>query len=558
MKRSLAVMFVLLLALTTLIVGCGVKTEDNASEPNTNEPLTNQPITSEPPTNEPTKPSGPQVLRLNNFSEPGFFHPGLARGTHDSWVLEHIMEGLTKKGTDGSVEPGMASDWTISPDGLTYTFKLRDSKWSNGDPVTAHDFEYAWKFALSPEAVSEYAYQLWYIKGGEEYTNGTGTADDVAVKALDEKTLEVTLVAPTGYFLDLLNFYTYYPINRNIASTNPDWYKEAATFVSNGAFMLTEWNHNENMVIKKSHNYYDIDKIHLDEIQFAIVSDENTMWQMYQSDELDHAYPLPADVVSTLVGNPEFVSPADLSTYYYNINTTLPALKNPKIRRALALAIDREAIVTHVTQGGQTPASSLTPPGIPDVTGDFNQNTGKLYGYDPETAKQLLAEGLAEEEMTKLSFVLTYNTSNTHKAVAEAVQEMWRKTLDVDITLEVVDFQVKLDREVALDYQVSRAGWIGDFVDPMTFMDMFVTGGGNNNTGWGNDEYDRLISEAKKTADNTVRMKNMHRAEEILAEEMPIIPVYYYSKPQMIKSYIQGVFIPINRYPQFHYAYIEK
>lgn len=499
-----------------------------------------------------------QILRLNNFSEPGYFHPGLARGTHDSWVLEHIMEGLTKKGPDGSIQPGMAKEWKVSDDGLTYTFTLRDAKWSNGDPVTAHDFEYAWKYALSPEAASEYAYQLFYIKNGEEYNAGKATADEVAVKALDDKTLEVTLTAPTGYFLELLSFYTYYPINKNVASQNPDWYKEAATYVSNGPFYLAEWNHNENIVIKKFKDYYDKDLIKLEEIHFAIVADETTMWQMYQTGDLDHAYPLPSEVIPTLVDDPEYSSPPDLATYYYNINTTLPGLKNKKIRKALALAIDREAIVTHVTQGGQMPASSLTPPGIPDVTGDFKENTGVLYSYDPETAKQLFAEGLKEEGLSGLSVTLLYNTSTLHKSVAEAVQQMWKETLGVNVELEVVDFQVKLDREVALDFEISRAGWIGDYIDPMTFMDMFVTGGGNNNTGWSNAEYDRLIAEAKATADNTVRMANMHRAEEILADEMPIIPIYYYTKPQMLKSYVKGVYYPVNRYPQFQYAYIEK
>lgn len=554
MKKSLTILLVVLLAITALLAGCGGKKDNDTTQPPTNEPVNNQ-----PPTNEPTKNDVPQILRLNNFSEPGYFHPGLARGTHDSWVLEHTMEGLTKKGVDGIVQPGMAASWDLSSDGLTYTFHLRDGiKWSNGDPVTAQDFEYAWKFALSPEAASEYAYQLYYIKGGEEYNSEKGTADDVAIKSLDEKTLEVTLVAPTGYFLDLLNFYTYYPINKNVASSNPDWYKEAATYVSNGAFMLTEWNHNENLVIKKNPDYYDSDLIKLEEIQFAIISDENTMWQMYQAGDLELAYPLPADVVPTLVGKEGFSANADLSTYYYNVNTTIKPFSNAKIRKALAYAIDREAIVTHVTQGGQIPASSLTPPGLADVSGDFNEKTGKLYGFNPEEAKKLLADGLAEEGLDKLSFTMIYNTSTIHKAVAEAVQEMWKKNLDVDITLEPVDFQVKLDREVGLDYQVSRAGWIGDYLDPMTFMDMFVTGGGNNNTGWGNAEYDRLIAEAKATADNDIRMANMHGAEKILADEMPIIPVYYYTKPQMLQTYVKGVFYPPNRYPQFHYAYIEK
>lgn len=556
MKKGISVVLSLILVLSIFLVACG-KSDDSSSQAGNNNSSSSSNTTTTTPS-EPASNSEPQILRLNNFSEPGYFHPGLARGTHDSWVLEHIMEGLTKKGPDGTIQPGMAEDWDISDDFLTYTFYLRDAVWSNGDPVTAYDFEYAWKYALSPEAASEYAYQLFYIKNGEEYNSGKVSADEVAIKVIDDKTLQVTLIAPTGYFLELLSFYTYYPVNKNVATQNPDWYKNASTYVSNGPFYLAEWNHNENIVIKKFPDYYESDLIKLEEIHFAIIADENTMWQMYQAGELDFAYPLPADVIPTLVDNPEYSSPPDLSTYYYNINTTLPGLKNKKVRKALALAIDREAIVNYVTQGGQLPASSLTPPGIPDVSGDFKENTGVLYSYDPETAKQLLAEGLAEEGLDSLSVTILYNQSTTHKAVAEAVQQMWKEILGINVELEVVEFQVKLDREVALDYEVSRAGWIGDYIDPMTFMDMFVTGGGNNNTGWSNAEYDRLIAQAKSTADNSIRMANMHKAEEILADEMPIIPIYYYTKPQMLKSYVKGVYYPVNSYPQFQYAYIEK
>lgn len=554
MKKSLTVLLVLILALSVLLAACGKK-EENATEPTTNEPTT-----SEPATNEPAPSNVPQILRLNNNTEPGYLQPGLARGTHDSWVLEHVMEGLTKKGVDGAVQPGIAESWDISPDGLTYTFHLRDAKWSNGDAVTANDFEYEWKWVLDPENASEYAYQIAdYIKGAAEYNSGTGSIDDVGIKALDAKTLEVTLAAPTGYFLDLLNFYTFYPVNQKVQEANPDWYKEAATYVSNGAFKLTEWNHKENIILSKNENYYNSSEIKLDEVHLAIIEDENTAWQMFESGELDLVYPLPSEVVPVLAESksPEFVIGTELGTYYYNFNTTIKPFNNVKVRKALSMAIDRKAIVEHVTQGGQIPATGLTPPGIPDVSGDYQANQGVLIKEDVAEAKKLLTEGLAEEGMSKLSFTLLYNTSNTHKAIAEAIQEMWKKNLDVDITLEVVDFQIKLDREVALDFQVSRAGWLGDYVDPMTFVDMFVTGGGNNNTGWGNAEYDRLVKEAKSTADNSIRMPNMHKAEEILMNDMPIMPIYFYSKPYALKTNVKGIYQPINRYPQFHYAHIE-
>lgn len=514
------------------------------------------------------KDSGPKILRLNNNEEPGSLHPGTAQGTHDSWILEHTFEGLTKKTPEGEIVPGMAEKWEVSDDGLTWTFHLRDGVlWSNGDDVTAHDFEYAWKYALNPNTASTYAYQLYYLTGSEEFNGAKKGADlkaledKVGVKALDDKTLEVKLGQPTPYFLDLTSFYTYYPVNKKVQEENPDWYKKAETFVSNGPFKLTEWKNKESLKIVKNDQYYEKDKIKLDEVHFVIIDDENTAWQMYQSGELDLVYPLPQDVLGQLVAekHPELQNGPDLSTYYYNLQNEKKPFNNVKVRRALALAIDRQAIVEHVAQGGQKPAYSIVPPGIPDASGDYQENTGKLFEENLEEAKKLLAEGLAEEGLDKFpKTVLTYNTQEGHKKVAEAVQEMWRKNLGVEITLENVEFQVKIDREHAGDYQISRAGWVGDYVDPMTFMDLWVSGGPYNDARWSNKQYDELIAKAKSTMDQEVRMKAMHDAEKILMDEMPVIPIYFYTKPFTLKPGITGIYTPINRYPQFLYADIEN
>jgi oligopeptide transport system substrate-binding protein len=523
--------------------------------------------TKEPASNDSGKPSdqteetAPKVLRLNNSSEPGSLHPGTAQGTHDSWILEHAFEGLTKKTPEGEIIPGMAEEWETSEDGLTWTFHLRDDiHWSNGDPVTAADFEYAWKYALNPESASTYAYQLYYLEGGQEFNEGKAGEDKVGVTATDEKTLEVKLSQPTPYFLDLTSFYTYYPINQKVQEANPEWYQETETYVSNGAFKLTEWKHKESIKLAKNEHYYEQDKINLDEVHFVIIDDENTAWQMYQAGELDLVYPLPQDVQGQLMANndPEFVAGPDLSVYYYNINNKVKPFNNPKVRKALSMAIERQTIVDHVAQGGQPPAYSVVPPGIPDVTGDYQENTGKLFEENLDEAKKLLDEGLAEEGMDQIpNFTLTYNTSEGHKAIAEAVQEMWRKNLGIEMTLENVEFQVKLDREKAGDYTISRAGWVGDYVDPMTFMDLWVTDGPYNDADWSNAEYDKLVQTAKTTMDQEVRMKAMHDAEKILMDEMPIIPIYFYTKPFTVKPNVTGIYTPINRYPQFIYADIE-
>jgi len=523
--------------------------------------------TKEPASNDSGKPSdeteetAPKVLRLNNSSEPGSLHPGTAQGTHDSWILEHAFEGLTKKTQEGEIIPGMAEEWETSEDGLTWTFHLRDGiHWSNGDPVTAADFEYAWKYALNPESASTYAYQLYYLEGGQEFNEGKAGEDKVGVTATDEKTLEVKLAQPTPYFLDLTSFYTYYPINQKVQEANPEWYQEADTYVSNGAFKLTEWKHKESIKLAKNEHYYEQDKINLDEVHFVIIDDENTAWQMYQAGELDLVYPLPQDVQGQLMANndPEFVAGPDLSVYYYNINNNVKPFNNPKVRKALSMAIERQTIVDHVAQGGQPPAYSVVPPGIPDVNGDYQENTGKLFEENLDEAKKLLEEGLAEEGMDQIpNFTLTYNTSEGHKAIAEAVQEMWRKNLGIEMTLENVEFQVKLDREKAGDYTISRAGWVGDYVDPMTFMDLWVTDGPYNDADWSNAEYDKLVQTAKTTMDQEVRMKAMHDAEKILMDEMPILPIYFYTKPFTVKPNVTGIYTPINRYPQFIYADIE-
>jgi len=509
-----------------------------------------------------------KIMRVNNTEEPGSLHPGKAQGTHDSWVLEHIFEGLTKKDANGNIVAGMAKEWKVSEDGLTYTFTLRDGvKWTNGDPVTAGDFEYAWKYALNPNTASDYAYILYPITGAEAYNTADPSKisaeklkeleNAVGVKAINDKTLEVKLTAPTAYFTEMLSFYTYYPVNKKVQEANPNWYTNAETYVSNGAFKMTEWKHKESITVVKNEDYYDKAKIKLDGINFAMINSDITTWQMYENGELDLGFPLPQDVVAQLKSknDPQLTIGNDLSTYFYRFNTTVKPLNNAKVRKALSMAINRSIITEQVTQGGQRPAFSFTPPGIPDAEGkDFQATNGHLFEVNIEEAKKLLAEGLAEEGMNKLTLTIIYNTDEGHKRIAEAVQSMWKENLGVEVKLENMEFQVKIDREHALDYQVSRAGWIGDYIDPMTFLDMFLSDSSMNDTGWKNAQYDALIKDAQTTTDVVKRMNDLYAAEKILMEEMPIMPIYFYTQPYATKSNVTGIYKPVNRYPQLHYA----
>lgn len=541
MKKSKFSVLSLFLAMILVLAACNGGSEETSKEKEEGTSKSNE----------------PKVLNLNNSSEPGSLHPAKAQGTHDSWILNHTFEGLTKKTEEGEIVPAVAESWEASEDGKTMTFKLKDGlKWSNGDPITANDFEYAWKHALNPETAADYAYQLYYLKGGAEYNAKKGKEEDVGVKAKDDLTLEVILEEPTPYFLDLTSFYAYFPINKKVQEENPEWALEAETHVSNGPFKLTEWKHKESIKIEKNENYYDKDQVKLDAVNFALIEDENTAWQMYENGELDLAYPLPVDKQGQLVnsGDKEFQNGPELAVYYYNLNTKVKPFNNIKVRKALSMAIDRKMITENVAQGGQQPAYGIVPPGIPDATGDFQENSGNLFEENVDEAKKLLKEGLAEEGMKEMpDFSILFNTLDAHKKIAEAVQEMWRKNLGVEVKLENAEFQVKLDREKAGDFQISRAGWVGDYVDPMTFM-LWETDGAYNDADWSNKEYDKYLEESKSALKPEERMPILHKAEKVLIDEMPIIPIYFYTKPYMVKSNVTGIYAPINEYPNFIYA----
>lgn len=508
---------------------------------------------------------GKKILRSNNSSEPGSLDPPLAQGTHESWILENVFEGLMTFDEKGELVPGMAEDYEISEDGLTYTFTLRDGiKWSNGDPVTAEDFEFSWKRALDPELAADYAHILYYIEGAEAYNTGEGSRDDVAVKALDEKTLEVTLESPTAYFLELTAFYTYFPVNKKVVESNPDWAKKPETHVSNGPFKLVKWEHNAKIAMEKNDLYYNADKIKLDGIELDIIEDQNTAWQKYEGGDYDFLTPLPQAVVAQMkeANNPELIIGAEVGTYYYNLNSKVKPFNNPKVRKGLAMTLDRQTIVDKIAQGGQIAAEGVVPFGMKDDKGnEYRDDVGILVEYNVEEGKKLFEEGLAEEGMKPEDFkniVLLYNTSEAHKKIAQAAQEMWRVNLGIEIQLENVDFQVKLDREKAGDYHISRAGWIGDYMDPITFIELWESTSSFNDAKYNNPEYDKLVRIAKNSSDQAERFEAMKKAEKMVMEDMPVIPVYFYTQPYAQKSYVTGVYKPLVNYPKLTYADMNK
>jgi len=467
-----------------------------------------------------------QLFRANLTSEPATADPGLAKDATSGAVVRATFDGLTRLDANSKPMNSVASDVKLSDDNLVYTFTLRESKWSNGDPVTAHDFEYAWKRVLDAQFGAEYAYQLYYIKNAEKVHKGEVSADELGVKALDDHTLQVTLENPTPFFLQLTAFYTYFPVNKKVAEADPKWAMEAATHVSNGPFKMTTWEHKSKIILEKNEHYWDKDVVKLDKIEFAMIEDDNTALSMFENGELDWAGQplggLPVDAVPALKESGKLVIHPKATMYWYKMNTTKGHLANVKIRKALSLAVNRQEIVDNITQVGQVPTMGMLPQAM------ILKKEGYFKDNDVETAKQLLAEGLQELNLKQLpTITLSYNTTDRHKKIAEAIQDQWKKSLGIDVKLMNKEFKVHLDDMHQLNYEIARIGWNADFNDPINYLEMFRDQNtGNNDTGWENERYKELLKQSASENDPEKRNQILAEAEAIFMDDMPLIPLF--------------------------------
>ncbi|MFD1334621.1 peptide ABC transporter substrate-binding protein [Oceanobacillus iheyensis] len=487
--------------------------------------------------------AGEKVLRVNNGVEPTSLDPSIGFDQVSWDPLNNLMEGLTRLDQEHVAGPGVAESWDISEDGLTYTFHLREgANWSNGDPVVAEDFVYAWKYMLDPANASSAAFLAYFIEGAEAFNTGEGSADDVNITAVDEKTLEVVLEAPTGFFLDVLTNPAFFPVNHKVAEENPDWHAEADSFVANGPFQLESWEHDSEMVFAKNPEYWDADAVNLDKIHFAMVNDTNTQYQMFETGELDTAT-IPPEMSDELIdGDNVFIGDYG-GLEFFRFNTTEEPFQNKNIRKAFAYAINRDDIATYVVKNGVEPAYGFVSPGFttPDG-GDFRDENGNLVEFDPETAKELLEQGMEEEGYSELpSIVLSYNTSDTNKAVAESIQNMLNENLGVEVTLENQEWNVFAEAQQNLELQLSRSSFINDYSDPVNFLESFITDSYMNRTGWSNEEYDALIEKGKTETDEEQRYEYLYEAERLLAEEMVAMPIRYYNTVVLEADHVEGI-----------------
>lgn len=484
-----------------------------------------------------------KILYLNNGMEPTSFDPPIGFDSVSWSGLNNLMEGLTRLGQNHEPEAATAEKWDVSEDGKTYTFHIRENaKWSNGDSVTAGDFEFAWKRLLDPETGSPAAFLGYFIEGAEAFNTGAGSADDVKVKAIDEKTFEVTLTSPQAYFLSVITNPAFFPINEKVATENPQWFAEAETFVGNGPFNLAEWEHDSHFLMEKNDQYWDAGTVKLDKVHWAIVDDTNTEYQMYQTGNLDVS-DIPADLSEQLFSEGKVQVGDQAGDYFYRFNLTMEPFQNVNIRKAFGMAVDQQQIVDFVTKNKEKPAYGFVAYGFNDPAGnDFRETAGDLVKTDIEEAKALLAKGMEEEGYEKLPEVtLTYSTSDTHKKIAEALQQMFKDNLGVEVKLANMEWNVFAEEQTALKFQLSRSSFLADYADPINFLENFQTGHSMNRTGWSNAEYDQLIKDAKNEADETKRYEMMYKAEKILFEEMPIIPIHFYNQVYLQNEAVTGI-----------------
>jgi dipeptide transport system substrate-binding protein len=483
-------------------------------------------------------------LRLNLRTEPPSLDPPKGYDSVSNEVLNAIMEGLVRLDKDHKPQPAMAETWTVSDDGKTYTFTLRDSKWSNGDPVTAHDFEYAWKRIVDPKNAFPSAFLAYFIDGAEAFNKGEGSVDDVKVKALDDKTLEVKLKAPTGFFLNIVTQPTFFPVHKKTAERNPSFAAEASTLITNGPFKMTEWVHDQTVKVEKNEGYWDKDSVKIAGIDWVMVNDENTQYQLYKTGQLDAVQSVPNDLKKQLIDSGEASVMPEASVYYYRMNTAMPPFTNANIRKAFALAIDRKAIIDNVTQGGERTALAHVPIGLLEPDGrDFREVGGDYFqDNDVEQAKALLKKGMEEEGWTTLPPVtLTYKTSDAHKAIAQVLQEMYRKNLGVDVKLANKEWNVFLEEQRARKLQFSRSTIPADYADPYNFLELYTTDHPGNRVNYSNKAYDALVQKIRSTADETERFRLMHEAEKLFMEDMPIVPIYFRTVAYMEQPNVKGI-----------------
>ncbi len=488
-----------------------------------------------------------RTLLLGNLSEPNDLDPQIADSQQTFNIIMALMEGLAQYHPETcEAVPATAERWEISTDQLTWTFHLRrDARWSNGDPVTAKDFAWAYRRMLNPALGAEYASMLFVLRHAEDYYNGkVKDFSQVGVEARDDHTLVLTLAQPVAYLDKLVCHAAWYPLHPPTVTrfggeaTRGSAWTKPGNYVGNGPFLLDEWIPNKLIRVRRSPTYWDHATVWLNDVVFYPIDSTDAEERMFRAGQLHVTSSIPIEKIAVYKNDPALApllrQETNLATYVYRFNTTRPPFNDVRIRQALTFAIDRQRIVERVAKGGQTPAQSLTPPNTAGFTAQSR------VPHDPERARQLLAEAGFPGGRGFPAFEILFNTNEGHRQIAEAIQQMWRTELGVDARLFNQEAKVYSDTMRRLDYAVARFAWVGDYLDPSTFIDIMTGDSGNNQTGWKNAEYDRLVEAARSESSTAKRYAMFQRCEAILAEELPVAPIYYYVRNNLRRPGIKG------------------
>lgn len=486
----------------------------------------------------------PQVLNIGNGAEIKDLDPHVVSGIPEHHIISELFEGLV--GIDPKTlepTPGVAESWTISPDKRIYTFQLRkDAKWSNGEPLTSEDFVYSWRRILDPAFPSVYSYNVYPVKNAEKYQKSEiKDPNKIGVKALGPHTLRVTLEHPTDYFLSLLYHYTYYPVPRKTIEKYKGKWTRPENIVGNGPFVLKQWHLNKVIEAEPNPYYWDKSRLKLQKVRWYPVDNRNVEETMYRGGQLDITDEIPIEKFrywkhakpGHLYQNPW------ISLYYFRLNTTRPPLDNPLVRRALAITVDREKLAKYVLLGMHQAALAFAPEGL----NGFSPGKHFPLRTTPEIiqeAKGLLKKAGYPEGKGMPSIEILYNSDEAHRKVAEAIQAMWKQALGITAKLFNQEWKVYLASMDTLNYSIARSGWIGDYGDPNSFLDLMTTGNPQNRTGWSSPEYDRLIHQAASEADANKRRGYFSRCEELIGQEVPVIPLYNYKRIYLKRPTVQG------------------
>jgi oligopeptide transport system substrate-binding protein len=483
------------------------------------------------------------VLNRGNGGEPGTLDPHRNEENSRAEVLRDLFEGLTTETVDAEIAPGTAESWTTSDDGLVYTFSLRpEARWSNGDPVLASDFVAGFRRTVDPATASTYAQILYPIENAEVVATGRLPPSDLGVTALDDRTLEIRLATPTPYLLMLLSHATTYPIHPANLQAAEQNFARPGTLISNGAYRLTEWVVQSHIKVERNEFYWDNANVQIDTVYFHSTEDVDAELRRYRAGEIDWTFQFPASQYRWIQDNlpGELHSEPYISTYFYGFDLTEPPFDDPRLRKALSMAIDRDVLARDVASGGQIPAYSFVPDGVANYDGQRYAWADWPAGERIAEARRMYAEA-GYSAANPLKVEIRYNTSENHQRIAIAVASMWQQTLGVEATILNEEFKVML--QTRLDptaWEIMRFGWIGDYNDAFTFLEIFQSSSGQNFPSYSDPDYDALIAAIAREPDSGRRRTLMEQAERTVLDAYPIIPMYFYTNKHLVKPYVHG------------------